>query len=103
MTGMVGLIVLDMLRAGPSYGYGLRLRICEQSKHVLQWQDGTLYRVLHQLEQQGLVTSSWKRPPTGRRRRYYRVTSRGQRTWAGQREQWRVFTRAVNAVLGLRD
>jgi len=102
-AGMIGLIVLDALREGPSYGYGLRQRIGQQSHHVLQWQDGSLYPVLRRLEKQGLVTSSWEGPPTGRRRRYYRLTPRGQHTWARQREHWRAFSRAVHAVLAHHD
>ena len=101
MAGMIELIVLDVLRDGSSYGYGLHLRICAQSKHTLQWQDGTLYRVLHRLEHQGLVTSHWQGPTNGRRRRYYGLTPRGRRTWGERRQKWRSFTGAVNAVLGL--
>ncbi len=101
MAGMIGLIVLDVLREGPSYGYGLRLRIGAQSNHALHWQDGTLYHALRLLEERGLVTSAWRGPKDGRRRRYYRLTPRGQRTWAEQRRQWAHFDRAVHAVLGL--
>jgi DNA-binding PadR family transcriptional regulator len=103
MAGMSGLMVLDLLREGPGYGYGLRQRICQQSHHALQWQDGTLYPVLRRLEDQGLVTSVWANPPAGRRRRYYRLTPRGQRTWSAQRQQWLRFSGAVNAVLASRS
>jgi PadR family transcriptional regulator PadR len=100
-TGTYDLIVLDVLRNGPTYAYGLVKRIAEQSKSVLQWREGTLYPVLHHLEEQGLVTSEWKGRKGGRQRRYYRLTPRGQRAWREQRAQWRVFSRAVNALLGL--
>lgn len=101
MAGMIGLILLDVLRDGPSYGYGLRLRIGAQSKHVFQWPDGTLYRVLRLLERQGLVMSQWDGPKGGRKCRYYRLTPNGRRTWGAQRKKWLRFTVAVNAVLGL--
>ena len=102
-AGTYDLIVLDVLRDGPSYGYGIRKRIFKQSKYTLNWQDGTIYPVLRHLEEQGLVTSAWQGPTAGRQRRYYGLTSRGQRAWAEQRRQWRAFTRAVNAVLTLRS
>ena len=101
MAGMIGLILLDVLREGPSYGYGLRLRIGAQSNQALQWQDGTLYHVLRSLEEKGLITSTWQGPKAGRRRRYYRLTPSGRRTWSEQRHKWQRFTGAVNAVLGL--
>jgi DNA-binding PadR family transcriptional regulator len=53
------------------------------------------------LEKRGLLTSEWKGPKHGRQRRYYRLTARGQRLWREQRDYWRTFARAVNALLGL--
>jgi DNA-binding PadR family transcriptional regulator len=38
---------------------------------------------------------------TGRQRRYYRLTARGERLWREQRDHWRTFSRGVNALLGL--
>ena len=98
-AGTYDLIVLDVLRDGSSYGYGIRKRIFEQSNATLDWQDGTIYPVLRHLEKQGLVTSDWQGAKGGRRRRYYRLTSAGHRVWREQRRQWNAFTRAVNALL----
>ena len=100
-AGTYDLIVLDVLRDGPSYGYGIVKRIFEQSKHTIRWHQGTLYPVLHRLEKRGLLTSEWKGPKHGRQRRYYRLTARGHRLWREQRDQWRSFSRGVNALLGL--
>ena len=100
-AGTYDLIVLDVLRDGPSYGYCIVKRIFEQSKHTISWHEGTLYPVLHRLEKRGLLASEWKEPRRGRQRRYYRLTARGQRLWREQRGQWRTFSRAVNALLGL--
>lgn len=114
-AGTYGLIVLDMLRDEPGYGYGIVKRIFEQSRHTIHWRQGTLYPVLHRLEEQGLVTSAWKGPPsrgrsplrrgegprTGRRRRYYQLTKRGHRLWREQCGQWRTFSSSINALLGL--
>lgn len=78
-AGTYGLVILDVLRDGPGYGYGIGQRIYEQSHQTIRWPEGTLYPALHRLEQQGLVTSEWRRAPQGRQRRYYRLTARGQR------------------------
>ena len=115
-AGTYDLIVLDVLRDGSSYGYGIVKRIFEQSKHTIRWHQGTLYPVLHRLEKRGLLTSEWKGPPSlrkhselrrgkcpkhGRQRRYYRLTVLGQRLWREERGQWRSFSHGVNALLGL--
>ena len=36
-AGSYDLIVLDVLRDGPSYGYGIRKRIFDQSNHSINW------------------------------------------------------------------
>lgn len=113
-AGTYDLIVLDVLRDGPSYGYGIVKHIFEQSKHTIRWHQGTLYPVLHRLEKRGLLTSEWKpagggdrqlRRATGqklgRQRRYYRLTALGQRLWREQRNHWRAFATSVNDLLGL--
>lgn len=98
-AGTYDLIVLDVLRDGPSYGYGILKRIFEQSKGVIRWQEGTLYPVLHHLEKQGLVTGQWQKPKKGHARKYYRLTAKGRAAWRVQRDQWRTFSQAVNALL----
>jgi PadR family transcriptional regulator PadR len=101
-TGSYDLIVLDVLRDGPAYGYEIIKRIFQQSRHTILWRKGTLYRVLHDLERRGMVSSHWQTSRPGRERRYYRLTARGLRSWREQRDRWRQFSRAVNALLGLR-
>ncbi len=98
-AGSYDLIVLDVLRDGPAYGYEIRRRIFEQSRHTLLWRSGTIYNVLHDLERQGLVTSTWQGRAGGRQRRYYSLTTRGHRVWQEQRRAWRAFVAAVNALL----
>lgn len=102
-AGTYDLIVLDVLRDGPSYGYGIVKRIAEQSKHTIRWHEGTLYPVLHRLEKRGLLTSEWRDAgkKNGRQRRYYRLTARGECLWREQRDHWRTFSRGVNALLTL--
>jgi PadR family transcriptional regulator PadR len=100
-AGAYELIVLDVLRERPSYGYGILKRIVTQSKHCICWHQGSLYPVLHRLEKRGLLVSEWKGRKGGRQRRCYRLTTRGHRQWREQRAHWRSFSRGVNAVLGL--
>jgi PadR family transcriptional regulator PadR len=99
-TGSYDLLVLDVLRDGPAYGYEIVRRIFEQSRHTILWHRGTLYHVLHHLERQGLVTGQWQGPKRGRQRKYYPLTACGQWSWREQREHWRAFSNAVNALLG---
>jgi DNA-binding PadR family transcriptional regulator len=98
-TGTYDLIVLDVLRDGPAYVYGIIHRIAEQSRLRIRWREGTAYRVLHHLEEQGLVVSVWRGRDTARPRRYYRLTDRGRRVWRQQRTEWTAFRNTLDALL----
>ena len=87
-------IVLAILAEGDSYGYAILQRVQELSGRRMEWTDGMLYPVLHRLERLGQVEAWWE-VASGRRRKYYRITSRGRARLAGDREQ----RQAVNSTL----
>ena len=88
-------IVLAILAEGDSYGYAILKRVRELSKGRLEWTDGMLYPVLHRLERLGHIEARWKTAESGRRRKYYRITSRGRAQLAEEQRQWH----AVDATL----
>jgi DNA-binding PadR family transcriptional regulator len=88
-------IILSLLANGESYGYALLQRIEDLSGGTLAWDDSTLYPVLHRLENDGLLSSSWRRAENGRRRKYYRLTARGHEVLETEKRQWL----RVNALL----
>lgn len=88
-------IVLAILAEGDSYGYAILKRVQELSGGRLQWTDGMLYPVLHRLERLGHVEAHWETADSGRRRKYYRITSGGRDQLAEERRQWQ----AVDATL----
>jgi PadR family transcriptional regulator, regulatory protein PadR len=81
-------IVLAILAGGEDYGYSIIRRIREASSGAVEWSEGMLYPVLHRLEAEGLIRSTWKDTDNGRRRKYYRVTPAGRQALAVHREQW---------------
>jgi PadR family transcriptional regulator PadR len=88
-------IVLAILAEEDSYGYAILQRVRELSGGRMEWTDGMLYPVLHRLERLGLVEARWEVAESGRRRKYYRITSRGRAQLAEERLQWQ----AVDATL----
>ena len=81
-------IVLAILTEGDSYGYAILERVRELSGGRMEWTDGMLYPVLHRLERLGHVEARWEVAASGRRRKYYRVTSKGRTQLAEDRRQW---------------
>ena len=91
-------LVLAMLAEGESYGYAILKRVRALSAGELEWTDGMLYPILHRLDRLGYVTTEWRKPPEGRRRRYYTITDEGRAALAAQQRQWATVTRALNDV-----
>jgi DNA-binding PadR family transcriptional regulator len=93
-------LVLAILAEGENYGYGVLKRVRELSDGELEWTDGMLYPLLHRLHRLGYVTTEWRSPPEGRRRRYYALTDSGQAALAEHRRQWVTVTQALGEVWG---
>jgi DNA-binding PadR family transcriptional regulator len=91
-------LVLAILAEGESYGYALLKRVRDVSGGELEWSDGMLYPLLHRLSRLGYVTTEWRTPPEGRRRRYYAITGDGRAALREQQRQWAAVTRALGDV-----
>ena len=88
-------IVLAILAEVDSYGYAILKRVRALSGGRMEWTDGMLYPVLHRLERLGYVEARWDVAESGRRRKYYRITSQGRDQLAEEHRQWQ----AVDATL----
>jgi PadR family transcriptional regulator, regulatory protein PadR len=91
-------IVLAILAEGDSYGYAILQRVREVSGGRMEWTDGMLYPVLHRLERLGHVEARWEVAESGRRRKYYRITPRGQAQLAEERKQWQVVDATLRGI-----
>ena len=99
MKGSLPLLILHNLAIEPSHGYRIAKQIRVQSDGVLDFKEGTLYPTLHNLEKQGLV-ASFKEEENGRSRRYYQLTEDGKAELVRQREEWTLYSGAVDTILG---
>ena len=90
-------MILSILAGGESYGYEILKQVRVLSGGRIEWSDGMLYPVLHRLERDGLIEGRWALTDDGRRRKYYRLTRKGRRQMARDRESWR----AVHGTLEL--
>ncbi|HZT90432.1 MAG TPA: PadR family transcriptional regulator [Gaiellaceae bacterium] len=98
LKGHLDALVLAALRDAPLHGYAIIEELRRRSGGTFALPEGTVYPVLHRLEADGLLSSSWS-AASGRRRRVYRLTRRGRAALARRRDDWRRFARAVEAVL----
>ncbi len=94
-------LILSILDRGESYGYAILEQIEHLSGGELKWGDGTLYPVLHRMENEGLLISTWRKADTGRRRKYYALTEAGLRELAREKQQWLQVDAVLAQLWGL--
>jgi DNA-binding PadR family transcriptional regulator len=70
------LLVLHYISQGPCYGNQLMERIAALTEGVLNVNPNTMYPLLRNLEERGLIEGSWEHPDR-RSRRYYGITDAG--------------------------
>jgi PadR family transcriptional regulator PadR len=93
------LLVLHYIAQGPSYGNQLMERIAEMTAGVLSVNPNTMYPLLRQLEERGLIEGKWEHPER-RTRRYYSVTPAGKKEYRRLVEDVRPFLDSVQSSIG---
>jgi PadR family transcriptional regulator, regulatory protein PadR len=98
LKGHLDLLLLAAIRDEPAHGYRVVELLRERSDGLFELGEGTVYPALYRLERRGLLASAWD-SSSGRRRRVYRLTARGERMLTAKRSEWQAFARAVQAVV----
>jgi PadR family transcriptional regulator PadR len=80
------------------YGYELAAALTRESAGALRLGHSTLYPILYNFERKGLIRPEERVAESGRLRRYYHLTPKGQRRLAAQRTQWSELARGMNAL-----
>ena len=93
-------LLLALLAGGPHHGYQLALELEEKSGGAFRFNHGTLYPILHKLEQQGLIRGDWLDEETKRKRKSYSLTEAGHDRLARQIAAWRGFFTNFFSVIG---
>src|SRR5205085_2944324 len=93
------LLVLGLLADSPSYGYEIVRGVNDAADGLFEWQEGTVYPILHRLEKDGLVRSKWQESQRGNQRKYYYITAKGRSALKSETKQWHAFHELVARVL----
>jgi transcriptional regulator len=99
LKGHLDLIVLAALAAGPAHGYAVIEEIRRRSGDAFDLAEGTIYPALHRLEEAGLLSGRWVTAESGRRRRVYALTRRGNHALDERRAVWQQFSVAIGGLL----
>lgn len=97
-SGSTPMLLLKLLSEKDMYGYEIIDTLKQRSQNVFEMKAGTLYPLLHSLEQKNLLTV-YEREVSGKVRKYYSITKEGRKVLEEKRAQWEEYTRAVANVL----
>lgn len=99
LKGSTSMLVLNLLKDENLYGYQMIKKLKEKSNNVFELKEGTLYPILHGLEENNLISSYWDET-SGKKRKYYCITKDGTKALHEKQKEWKVFSNGINKVIG---
>lgn len=101
LKGLLDMLVLDVLRAAPNYGFGIKETLHQQlGDEASIVKEATLYPLLYRLERRGLLLSYRQPGARGTPRKYYQITAEGGIHLNNSMKEWqRVVALLQRSVL----
>ena len=100
ISGSMTMLILKLLSEKDIYGYEMIDTLRQKSQNVFELKAGTLYPLLHNLEEKGLLTV-YEQEYAGKTRKYYSITKNGESFLKKKKEEWEEYQAAVANVLAL--
>ena len=98
ISGSTTMLILRLLEEKDMYGYEMIETLQKKSQNVFQLKAGTLYPLLHALEEKGYV-SSYEDSIGQKTRKYYSLTKNGKNFLSQKKEEWKEYSAAVANIL----
>ena len=98
ISGSTTMLVLSLLDEKDMYGYEMIETLRSRSENVFELKAGTLYPLLHGLEQKNML-SVYEKEANGKTRKYYKITKQGRKFLKEKKEEWNTYSEAVLRVL----
>jgi PadR family transcriptional regulator PadR len=99
VSGSMALLVMKLLEDGDMYGYQMIEDLRNRSDDTFHLKAGTLYPLLHGLEEKGYVSAYEREAIAGKPRRYYHLTKQGHAALNEKIQVWKAYAHAVTRVL----
>ena len=100
LSGSTSMLLLKLLSEKDMYGYEMIDTLRKRSQNVFELKAGTLYPLLHSLEEKNLLTA-YEQESGGKTRKYYRITQEWHKVLGEKREEWNMYSQAVLHVLNI--
>lgn len=100
VSGSMALLVMKLLEDRDMYGYQMIEELKKRSDDTFHLKAGSLYPLLHGLEEKDYVSAYEQEATAGKPRRYYHLTGLGHKVLHEKEASWNLYARAVKQVLG---
>jgi PadR family transcriptional regulator, regulatory protein PadR len=97
--GGLDALVLGVLQNEPMHGYEITKRINAAGETAFRLNEGQLYPILHQLENEGRILAEWIQQEGKPARKVYRLTDSGHLELSAQLAAWDRFKESVNRIM----
>lgn len=98
LSGSTTMLLLKLLSEKDMYGYEMIEELKERSQNVFELKAGTLYPLLHGMENKNMLTA-YEKEVGGKVRKYYHITQNGRRVLSEKQNDWKDYVQAVTNVL----
>lgn len=98
ISGSMSMLILKLLSEKDMYGYEMIDTLRKRSENVFELKAGTLYPLLHSLEEKQYLTG-YEQESGGKVRKYYSITRQGRKFLEKKQEEWLEYSNAVTNVL----
>jgi len=96
--GSTSMLILKLLSEKDMYGYEMIDTLRKRSQNVFQLKAGTLYPLLHSMEEKKFV-ETYEQEAAGKVRRYYHLTKEGKKQLKDKAGEWEIYSQAVASVM----
>ena len=98
VSGSTTMLLLKLLSEKDMYGYEMIETLREKSQNVFELKAGTLYPLLHVMEDKKYLTV-YEKEVGGKVRKYYSITRTGRKVLEEKKEEWKIYSSAVVNVM----
>ena len=100
ISGSTTMLLLKLLEEKDMYGYEMIEALRERSENGFELKAGTLYPLLHSMEEKGLL-AVYEKEAGNKVRKYDSITKQGRKILDEKKAEWKVYSKAVADVLGI--
>lgn len=93
------MMLLSLIKEQDRYGFEIIQELKQRSDDTFDMKEGSLYPILHRLENNGFLKSYEKKGLAGKPRKYYSLTTKGLKQLEEDKKTWEAFSDSVRRVV----